>query len=82
MVDPISSNNPMVSKQVAAADQAPVKPPAKPESAPFKVDVPKTDVVELSLSAQAKLLKQQGMSIAQIAIQLGLDVETVSGFFG
>lgn len=81
MINPISSQNASLNNQIAAADQAPEKTPAKPEGEQLKVDVSKTDVVELSDSAQARLLKQQGMDIAQIAFQLGLDVETVSSFF-
>ena len=41
----------------------------------------KPDVVELSFSAQAQLLRQKGMTIPQIALQLGLDVTTVTSFF-
>jgi predicted transposase YdaD len=37
--------------------------------------------VELSQQAQAQLLRQQGMGIPQIALQLRLDVKTVTSFF-
>ena len=39
------------------------------------------DTVKLSRYAQAKLLKKQGYSIAQIANTLRLDVKTVNGYF-
>lgn len=75
MVNPISANSGAVNKNSAAS-----QPPAKPEVAPVKTDVPKADVVELSNSAQAKLLKQQGLTIAQIAIKMSLDVKTVATY--
>jgi DNA-binding NarL/FixJ family response regulator len=74
MVNPISSNNPTVNK-IAAADQVRSEPTAKLEATPAKADV-----VQLSNAAQAKLLKQQGFDVAQIAIKLGLDVKTVSTY--
>jgi DNA-binding CsgD family transcriptional regulator len=42
---------------------------------------PQGDVVQLSNAAQAKLLKQQGLDVAQIAIKLGLDAKTVATYF-
>jgi hypothetical protein len=38
------------------------------------------DTVKLSLQAQAKLLRKQGVSIAQIARELGLDAKTINGY--
>jgi DNA-binding NarL/FixJ family response regulator len=38
------------------------------------------DTVKVSISAQARLLKRQGYSIAQIASQLGMDAKTVNTY--
>jgi len=73
MVNPISSNN------AAARMPAAAQVPAKPEVA--QTDVQTADVVQLSNASQAKLLKEQGFDIQQIAIKLGLDVNTVSTYF-
>jgi DNA-binding CsgD family transcriptional regulator len=71
MINPISTN-------IAPANQQPLELQAKPEiSTPTASNA---DVVELSNSAQAKLLKQQGLDVAEIAIKLGLDVKTVSSY--
>ena len=72
MVDPISTNN-AAQNANRPAEQARFEPPAR-------TDVQKADVVELSHSAQAKLLRQQGMNVFEIAIKLGLDVKTVSSY--
>jgi hypothetical protein len=81
MIDSISSNNPIARNPIAAPDQTAPKPPTTLEDIPVKTDASKGDVVQLSDSAQAKLLKQHGLDIAQIAIKLGLDEKTVSTFF-
>ena len=39
------------------------------------------DSVQLSPSAQARILRREGKSIPQIAIQLGLSTLTVDAFF-
>ena len=80
MINPISSNNAAVNK-LAAADQAIAKAPVPAEGTQAKTDSQKLDVVEISHSAQAKVLKQEGLTIPQIAIKLGLDVKTVTTFF-
>lgn len=41
-----------------------------------------TDSVHVSAGAQARLLKQQGQSVAQIANNMGLDKKTVSSLLG
>ena len=76
MITPISSSSSSV--KIAAAGQAPAKQPSKPE--PIQVKKEASDVVELSIPAQAKLLKQRGMSIPEIALELKLDVKTVTGY--
>jgi DNA-binding NarL/FixJ family response regulator len=74
MVNPISSNK-------NAIEPTRADPVAKPDVAKTKIDTLKADVVELSHSTQAKLLKQQGFDVPEIALKLGLDVKTVSTFF-
>jgi hypothetical protein len=39
-------------------------------------------IVEISLTAQAKLLKSQGQSLAQIALSTGLDAATLKLLLG
>jgi hypothetical protein len=75
MIDPVkpaiaSANIPTPSK--ASVTQAVV--PAKP-------DLTKTDTVQLSDESQARSMRQNGMSIPDIALQLRLDIKTVTGFF-
>jgi hypothetical protein len=74
MVEPIKSAGatPKVAAQ-AAAPQAPVQ--AKVET------TAKSDTVQLSHEAQARSMRQQGLSIPEIASQLRLDIKTVTGFF-
>ncbi len=43
---------------------------------------PKSDTVELSDSAQARLLKTQGYSVSMIALKLGVDVSTINQYLG
>jgi hypothetical protein len=43
---------------------------------------PKGDTVELSKTAQIRLLKHQGETVEQIAARLGLDVKTVNSYLG
>lgn len=43
---------------------------------------PKGETVELSKTAQARLLKHQGETVAQIALSLGLDAKTVNSYLG
>jgi DNA-binding NarL/FixJ family response regulator len=79
MVNPISSNSAALNGNIAA-EQARLESAEKPEAAPAQAIVAKADVVELSNSAQAKLLKQEGLNVSEIAIKLGLDVKTVSSY--
>jgi hypothetical protein len=74
MVEPIKSAS--VTPKVAtpaAAPQAAVQAKAEITA--------KSDTVQLSHEAQARSLRQQGLSIPEIASQLRLDIKTVTGFF-
>jgi len=51
------------------------------EKTPQQTDTPREDSVQLSPSAQARILRREGKSIPQIAIQLGLSTLTVDAFF-
>lgn len=42
----------------------------------------KSDSVKLSSSAQARRLKQQGLTAAQIALKLGISVQAVNNYIG
>jgi len=77
MVNPISLNNAATNKP---ADIAQVDPSTKLGGTPAKAVLSNADVVSLSDSAQAKLLKQEGLNVSEIAIKLGLDVKTVSSY--
>jgi DNA-binding NarL/FixJ family response regulator len=57
------------------------KEPIRSEKAPEKPATPREDSVQLSPSAQARILRREGKSIPQIAIQLGLSIPTVDAFF-
>jgi hypothetical protein len=73
MVEPIRS--------AGAPANVPTPAPA-PQPVQAKAEVsPKADSVQISSEAQARSLRQQGMSIPEIALQLRLDVKTVSGYF-
>jgi pyruvate/2-oxoglutarate dehydrogenase complex dihydrolipoamide acyltransferase (E2) component len=43
---------------------------------------PVEDTVQLSMSARAHLLKRQGESVHQIAVNLGITAKAVSGYLG
>jgi len=46
-----------------------------------RTEAPKEDTVQLSPSAQARMLRREGQSIEQIAMKLGLAIPTVDAFF-
>jgi hypothetical protein len=72
----ISGVNPMISA-------AETQPKPVDIAAPATVTVPpKDETVEISKSAQARLLQHQGQTVAQIAINLGLDAKTVDSYLG
>ncbi len=80
MVDPIRSNStPPV--DVPAARPVAAKPAAQQEAASVTTNAAKEDTVELSYAAHAQLLRQQGLSIPDIAMKLGQDVKTVTSYF-
>jgi hypothetical protein len=62
---------------------------AQPNPAPAETGAPKQaalppghDTVKLSGAALARSLKQQGQSIAQIAVAMHLDASAVNGYLG
>jgi hypothetical protein len=59
----------------------PIKAAVQQAPAPVKPDLAKSDTVLLSNEAQARSLRQNGLSIPEIALQLRLDIKTVTGFF-
>jgi len=59
----------------------PSKAPAPQAAVQAKSDTTKSDTVQLSDEAQARSMRQNGMSIPDIALQLRLDIKTVTGFF-
>jgi hypothetical protein len=95
MVNPISSHGPSIQKietpvqapstpsikSTPSTPSTPATPPSHQEDTQAKVSSSKPDVVQLSFSAQAQLLRQQGMTLPQIALRLGLDISTVTSFF-
>ncbi len=73
MVNPISSYN-SAGKKTPEADQSLARLVGQAEV------IQKPDLVQISDSAQAKLLRQEGLTAEQIAIKMGLDVKTVSTY--
>jgi hypothetical protein len=86
MIDSIASNVSALAAQgqTAASAKAPAAtqaPEAQVASAPTaQAERAAAVTVELSTQAQAKLLKDQGMTVPLIAAQLGLDESTVDGY--
>jgi len=75
MINPIStSGTPGI---IPKAEQMPVRS----EEVSLKLETSIKDSVQLSPSAQARILRQAGQSIPQIAIKLGLAIPTVAAFF-
>ena len=73
MINSVSANTPLRGFQVPGSVQAPTAQSAQEV-------VPQGDLVQLSDAAQAKLLKQEGFDVTQIAIKLGLDQKTVATY--
>jgi hypothetical protein len=84
MMDAVNAN-------LASTLKTPTQPAAQPaaqapaktaEKAQQTVQTAAADSVEISLSAQVKSLKQQGQSVPEIAMTLGLDARTVATYLG
>ena len=72
-INAISSNAPTPPSATKPAASTPAKP---------KETLPRHDAVTLSGAALAKSLKQSGMSAAQIAQKMDLDIKTVDKYLG
>jgi hypothetical protein len=81
MVTPISG---ATAFDFGAAAQAPVAQPRTTARPAASVKQPTTtrDSVRLSDGAQVRLLKTQGQTIAEIAINTALSTETVNSYLG
>lgn len=75
MIDPVKSGI------VPALTSTPSKVSVPQAAVPAKSDLAKSDNVQLSNEAQARSMRQNGVSIPDIALQLRLDIKTVTGFF-
>ena len=75
MIDPVKSGT------VPPHTSSPAKAAAPQAAVGAKPDLAKSDTVQLSNEAQARSLRQSGLSIPEIALQLRLDIKTVNGFF-
>jgi hypothetical protein len=75
-----ASSQPAVRQTSQQPLQAPAQQPPQP-LAQDKVVPRQADTIEISNAAQARSLRQQGVSVPEIALQLRLDVQTVNGFF-
>jgi len=88
MIDPIASKVSSLASQgqASASSKASVSASAVSETeaaaAPASASAERAAAVtvELSTQAQAKLLKDQGMTVPLIAAQLGLDESTVDSY--
>lgn len=79
MIQPI--NQTVVQGSNAQMDAAATKAKAADTIQTQQVQ-PKTDTVEISVPAHARLLRQKGLSVNEIAFRLRLDVETVDRYLG
>ena len=93
MIDPIRSGSvPVPQKPLTTPPPQPVAAtvPQQPSTTPVQASAqlpaqdrtPRlSDEVDISNEAQARSLRQQGMSIPEIALQLRLDLQRSTGFF-
>jgi len=76
MVTPISGLNPLL--QVAVME--PKTAQADSSASPKTTVQPKKETVEISKAAKARLLKNKGETVVEIAISLNLDTKTVNSY--
>ncbi|HXM21735.1 MAG TPA: hypothetical protein VN948_10775 [Terriglobales bacterium] len=81
---PISGNT--ASDLAAAAQATAPQPqttttPAASVQQPTKIE-PTVDTVKLPVSAEVRLLKTQGQTVAQIAVSTGLSAQAVNSYLG
>jgi hypothetical protein len=84
MVTPISGGTAFdfgAAAQATAAQPQTTPAPAAPARQPARLE-PTADTVKLSPSAQVRLLKTQGETIPQIAINTALSAQAVDGYLG
>jgi hypothetical protein len=84
MVTPISGGTAFdfgAAAQAAAAQPQTTPTPAEPAKQPIRID-PIADTVKLSPSAQVRLLKTQGQTVPEIAINTALSAQTVDSYLG
>jgi len=84
MVTPISGGTAFdfgAAAQATAAQPQTTPAPAAHTKIPTRIE-PAADTVKLSPSAQVRLLKTQGETIPQIAINTALSAEAVDGYLG
>ncbi len=80
MVNPVSTE--LYTGAPATAHTAEVAQNTAPTQATETQAPAGKDHVTLSAGAQAQLLEQQGQSVAQIAVSLGLSASTVDSYLG
>jgi len=83
MVTPISGGTAFdfgAAAQATAAQPQTTPTPEAPKQ-PTRVE-PIVDTVKLSPSAQVRLLKTQGQTVPEIAINTALSTQTVNGYLG
>jgi len=72
---------PIIISDPAAPHQASAVPELSPRRQRIQAESGTVATIEFSDEAQARLLKSQGASLAEIAVRLRLDMDTVSSFF-
>lgn len=62
----------------AARNKMPVEQKKEPVKVKATKTEPKKDSIEISTAARVRQLRQEGLSVYEVSVSLGLDVETVS----
>ena len=80
MIEPVKSGVPPVNPSTPVKAAVPQAAVPRADMA-AKAEKTREDTVQLSDESQARSLRQNGLSIPEIALQLRLDIKTVTGFF-